>query len=117
MMSSMYEELQKCFEHVASVVELDGPLKDLFADTTRLEKCETLNALIATKMKEGSSVSAHVVHMIGLLERLSNLETEVGRELSITIILQSLPPSYIGFRLNYQMNHMDKLPSCCFDPV
>ena len=55
-----------------------------------------------------SSVSEHVVKMSGYVQRLNALECKILDELAIDRVLQSLPPSYKGFVLNYNMQGMTK---------
>ena len=46
----------------------------------------------------------HGLKMNGYIERLGSLGFVMDAELSIDLILQSLPDSYASFVLNYQMN-------------
>jgi hypothetical protein len=59
-------------------------------------------------MDEHSSVSDHVVKMSGYVQRLNELDCQILDELAIDSMLQSLPPSYKGFVLNYNMQGMSK---------
>ena len=55
-------------------------------------------------MVEGTSAMQHGLKMNGYIERLASLGIVMDAELSIYLILQSLPDSYASFVLNYQMN-------------
>ena len=57
-------------------------------------------------MEEHSSVSEHLVKMSGYVQCLKALECEIPDELAIDRVLQSLPPSYKQFVLNYNMHGM-----------
>jgi hypothetical protein len=46
--------------------------------------------------------------MIGYIQRLEQLECKIPDELKTDRVLQSLPPSYNGFVLNYNMQGMKK---------
>ena len=46
--------------------------------------------------------------MIGYIETLDRLGSELHDDLAIDVILQSLPPSYEPFIMNFQMNGMEK---------
>jgi hypothetical protein len=59
-------------------------------------------------MDEHSSVSEHVVKMSGYVQHLNALECQILDKLAIDMVLQSLPPSYKGFVLNYNMQGMTK---------
>src|SRR3954467_7569504 len=65
-------------------------------------------------MDEHGSVSDHVVKMSGYVQRLNALECQIPDELVVDRVLQSLPPSYKGFVLNYNMQGMTKTPSELF---
>src|SRR3954463_5618182 len=65
-------------------------------------------------MDEHSSVSEQVVKMSGYVQRLNALECQIPDELAVDRVLQSLPPSYKGFVLNYNMQGMTKTPSELF---
>ena len=62
-------------------------------------------------MAEGSSVSEHVIKMFGYGMRLRALGFPILAELSTDLVLASLPPSYNGFIMNYNMNGMEKTPN------
>src|SRR5262249_11264337 len=57
-------------------------------------------------MAERSSAAQHALKMNGYIERLGALGFVMDHELSIDLILQSLPDSYAHFVLNYQMNSL-----------
>ena len=65
-------------------------------------------------MEENSSVSEHVLKMSGYSNRLAELGIELLQEATTNRILQSLPPSYKSFVLNYNMQGMNKSPSELF---
>ena len=65
-------------------------------------------------MEEHSSVSEHVVKMSGYVQRLNALECKIPNELTIDRVLQSLPPSFKGFVMNYNMHGMAKTLSEVF---
>jgi hypothetical protein len=46
--------------------------------------------------------------MSGYVQRLNVLECQIPDKLAIDMVLQSLPPSYKGFVLNYNMQGMTK---------
>ena len=59
-------------------------------------------------MEENSSVSEHILKMSGLHNRLSQLGVNLPDDAVIGRILQSLPPSYKSFVMNYNMQGMNK---------
>src|SRR6266536_3387448 len=69
-----------------------------------------MKALMECKMAEGSSVGEHVVKMIGYAERLKTLEFPLPPGHMMDMLLSSLPLSYDGFVMNYNMSGMEKAP-------
>ncbi|KAL0405968.1 UNVERIFIED_CONTAM: hypothetical protein Slati_3910700 [Sesamum latifolium] len=59
-------------------------------------------------MTEGSSVHSHGVKMLSLMEKLKDLKAGLNNDTYIDVILQSLPPSYDPFIVNYNMNGLEK---------
>ncbi|KAL0355574.1 UNVERIFIED_CONTAM: hypothetical protein Sradi_4004300 [Sesamum radiatum] len=59
-------------------------------------------------MIEGSSVQSHGVTMLSLVEKLEDLKAGLNNDMYIDVILQSLPPSYDPFIVNYNMNGLEK---------
>ena len=75
---------------------------------TRAERYNISSSLFACKLIEGSLVSPHVIKMIGYIESLERLSSPLNVDLAIEVILQSLPPSYKQFIMNFHMNSMEK---------
>ena len=59
-------------------------------------------------MEEHNNVSEHVVKMSSYVQRLNDLDCKIPDDLAIDRVLQSLPPSYKAFVLNYNMQGMRK---------
>jgi hypothetical protein len=59
-------------------------------------------------MDKHISLSEHVVKMSGYIQCLNALECQILDDLAIDRVLQSLPPSYKGFVLNYNIQGMTK---------
>ncbi|KAL0367261.1 UNVERIFIED_CONTAM: hypothetical protein Sradi_3616200 [Sesamum radiatum] len=66
-------------------------------------------AFLGTKIVEGSSVQSHRVKMLSPAEKLENLKVRLDNDTYIDVILQSLPPSYDPFIINYNMNGFEKI--------
>ena len=107
MLSSMAPDQQKQNEHLPAR-DMDLHLRELFQESARAERFETSRALFSCKMQEGSPVATHVLKMIGYIERLENLGCAMDNALYTDLILTSLPESFGGFVVNYNMNHLDK---------
>jgi hypothetical protein len=105
----MESDLQKRFEkmsafEIISIIDLTT----IFAPQAREERYEGFELFFSTRMDEHNSVSKHVVKMYGYIQRLNALDCQILDELAIDRVLQSLPHSYKGFVLNYNMQGMSK---------
>src|SRR3954465_1352630 len=94
--------------------EIITDLKVVFAPEARDERYEASEAFFSAKMDEHGSVSEHVVKMSGYVQCLNALECQIPDELAVDRVLHSLPPSYKGFVLNYNMQGMTKTTSELF---
>ena len=59
-------------------------------------------------MEENSSLSEHILKMSGYNNHLIQLGVNLPNDSVIERILQSLPPSYKSFMMNYNMQGMNK---------
>ncbi|KAK1608980.1 hypothetical protein QYE76_032653 [Lolium multiflorum] len=100
-------ELQKRFEH-HDPCEMIRELKVIFETHAAVESYEASKQFFGCMMEEGSSVSEHVFAMSGHARKLSDLGIVIPNQLGIHRVLQSLPPSYKNFVMNYNMQNMNK---------
>ncbi|KAL0295981.1 UNVERIFIED_CONTAM: hypothetical protein Sradi_6650200 [Sesamum radiatum] len=99
-LSSMSNEIQKQFERYEDVWSIMHRMKELYAVT---------KAFFGARMIEGSSIREHGVMMLSLVEKLKDLQADLEKEETyVDVILQSLPPSYDQFIINYNMNGLEK---------
>src|SRR3989337_2406797 len=99
--------LQIRFEH-HEAYEMFQELKLVFQVHARVERYDTSDKFFSCKMEENSSVSEHVLKMSGYFNHLNQLGVNLPGEVAIDRVLQSLPPSYKGFVMNYNMQGMEK---------
>ena len=83
-------------------------LKLIFQANARIERYEVSNKFYSCKMEENSSVSEHILKMSGYNNHLIQLGVNLPDDCVIDRILQSLPPSYKSFVMNYNMQGMNK---------
>ena len=83
-------------------------LKMVFQAHAPVERYEVSDKFYSCKMEENSSVSEHILKMSGLHNRLSQLGVNLPDDAVIDRILQSLPPSYKSFLMNFNMQGMEK---------
>ncbi|KAK1696642.1 hypothetical protein QYE76_013339 [Lolium multiflorum] len=104
---SLESDLQKRFEH-HDPHELMNELKAIFETHAAVECYEASKQFFSCMMEEGSSVSEHMLAMTGHAKKLSDLGIVIPNRLGINRVLQSLPPSYKNFVMNYNMQNMNK---------
>ena len=83
-------------------------LKLIFQPNTGVDRYEVSNKFYSCKMEENSSVSEHILSMSGYHNHLTQLGVNLPDDSVIDRVLQSLPPSYKGFVMNYNMQGTDK---------
>ncbi|KAL0404159.1 UNVERIFIED_CONTAM: Transposon Ty2-GR1 Gag-Pol polyprotein [Sesamum radiatum] len=83
-------------------------MKEVYAVPDLHIRYATRKAFFETKMAEGSFVQSHGVNMLFLVEKLEDLKVGLENDTYIDVILQSLPPSYDSFIVNYNLNGLEK---------
>ncbi|KAK1648384.1 hypothetical protein QYE76_066189 [Lolium multiflorum] len=104
---SLEADLQKRFER-HDPHELVNELKAIFETHAAVECYEASKHFFSCMMEEGSSVSEHMLVMTGHAKKLSDLGIVIPNRLGINCVLQSLPPSYKNFVMNYNTQNMKK---------
>ncbi|KAK1604961.1 hypothetical protein QYE76_028634 [Lolium multiflorum] len=104
---TLESDLQKHFEH-HDPHELMKELKAIFETHAAVECYEASKHFFSCMMEEGSSISEHMLAMTGHAKKLSDLGIVIPNRLGINHVLQSLPPSYKNFVMNYNMQNMNK---------
>ena len=102
MLASMCNELQRQHEDMESRAMLLH-LMQFFVERSRPKRYEISKSLFRTQMAESSYVQAHVLKMIEWIKRLTMLGVELPIEMSMDLILQSLPDSFSQFIVNFNM--------------
>ncbi|KAL0444597.1 UNVERIFIED_CONTAM: hypothetical protein Slati_2182400 [Sesamum latifolium] len=104
----MTNEIQKQYDRLEDVPSIMLRMKEVYAVPDRHVRYAATKAFFGTKMTEGSSVHSHGVKMLSLVEKLEDLKVGLDNDTYIDVILQSLPPSYDPFIVNYNMNGLEK---------
>ncbi|KAL0290545.1 UNVERIFIED_CONTAM: hypothetical protein Sradi_7047700, partial [Sesamum radiatum] len=107
-LASMTNEIQKQYDRLEDVPSIMLRMKDVYTIPDRHIRYAATKAFFGTKMAEGSSVQSHGVTMLSLVEKLEDLKARLNNDTYIDVILQSLPPSYDPFIVNYNMNGLEK---------
>ena len=107
MLYSLELGLQKRFERHGAY-EMLQELKMVFQAHAQVKRYEVYDKFYSCKMEENSSVSEHILKMSGYNNHLIQLGVNLLDDCVIDKILQSLPPSYKSFVMNYNMQGMEK---------
>lgn len=105
-LASMSNELQRQHEGMDTQSILLN-LKELYGEQSRTARYEISKQLFRARMNEGTPVQNHVLMVIDLITRLSQLGFAMDSELSQELILQSLPDSFSQFVVNFHMNKLN----------
>ncbi|KAL0439559.1 UNVERIFIED_CONTAM: hypothetical protein Slati_2438900 [Sesamum latifolium] len=109
MLASITHKIQKQYDRSDDVPSIMLRMKEVYAVPDWHIRYTVIKAFFRTKMIEGSSVQSHGVKMLFLMEKLEDLKAELDNDTYIDVILQSLPPSYDPFIINYNMNGLEKM--------
>ncbi|KAL0396362.1 UNVERIFIED_CONTAM: hypothetical protein Scaly_0084600 [Sesamum calycinum] len=104
----MTNDIQKQYDRLDDVPPIMFYMKEVYAVLHRHIRYVATKVFFGTKMVEGSSVYNHGIKMLSLMEKLEDLKAGLDNDTYIDVILQSLPPSYDPFIINYNMNRFEK---------
>ncbi|KAL0409797.1 UNVERIFIED_CONTAM: hypothetical protein Sradi_1914100 [Sesamum radiatum] len=103
----MTNDIQKQYDRHDDVQSIMLRMSQIYAVPDRYIRYDATKAFFGTKMIEGSSIQEHGVKMLSLVEKLKDFKANLEKETYIDVILQSLPPSFDSFLMNYNMNWLD----------
>ncbi|KAL0294476.1 UNVERIFIED_CONTAM: hypothetical protein Sradi_6885700 [Sesamum radiatum] len=106
-LASMTNDIQKQYDRHDGVASIMLCMKEVYAVPDRHIRYAAKKIFSGTKMTEGSSVRGGI-KMLSLVEKLEDLQGGLDNDTYIDVILQSLPPSYDPFVVNYNMNVLEK---------
>ncbi|KAL0292436.1 UNVERIFIED_CONTAM: hypothetical protein Scaly_2590900 [Sesamum calycinum] len=107
-LASMSNDVQKQYDRLDDVASILQCMKEVYAIPDRHTRYVATKEFFRAKMTEGSSVQEHGVKMLSLVEKLEDLKAGLDNDTYIDVILQSLPPSYDPFIINFNMNGLEK---------
>ncbi|KAL0304840.1 UNVERIFIED_CONTAM: Retrovirus-related Pol polyprotein from transposon TNT 1-94 [Sesamum calycinum] len=92
-LASMSNDVQKQYDRLDDVASILQRMKEVYVIPDRHTRV---------------SIQEHGVKMLSLVEKLEDLKAELENDTYIDVILQSLPPSYDPFIVNFNMNGLEK---------
>ena len=78
-------------------------LNDSFGMLDDVERHKISCAIFNARMRDGASVTDHVLYMIEMIERLTKLDFPLHEQLGKDAILNSLPKSFLPFLTHFRM--------------
>ena len=78
-------------------------LRGSFGTLDDVEWHKTSCTIFNVRMREGASITDHVLYMIEQIEKLSKLSFSLHEQLEKDTILNSLPKSYLSFLSHFRM--------------
>lgn len=75
-----------------------------YHQSARQEKYEIISSMVTARMKDGEPITSHLQKTQRFMDRLLKLNVDFPEDMTIDIILHSLPHSYDQFRMSYHMN-------------
>ncbi|XP_073294541.1 uncharacterized protein [Primulina huaijiensis] len=106
-LASMSDELQMMLQEVVNAAGIYGHLQELHGKQTHPLRNVTVKELMTSRLRDGASVHGHGVRMIGLIKKLVGMDLVIPNELSKNILLFSLPLSFDGFVIKFNINKLE----------
>ncbi|KAL0427496.1 UNVERIFIED_CONTAM: hypothetical protein Slati_2924400 [Sesamum latifolium] len=107
-LASMSNDIQKQYDRLDDVASILQRMKEIYVIPDRHTRYVATKEFFRTKMTKGSCVQVHGVNMLSLVEKLDDLKVGLNNDINIDVILQSLPPSYDLFIINFNINGLEK---------
>ncbi|KAL0391243.1 UNVERIFIED_CONTAM: Retrovirus-related Pol polyprotein from transposon TNT 1-94 [Sesamum calycinum] len=104
----MTNDIQKQYDRLENVPSTMLYMREVYAVPDRHTRYVATKAFFGTRIAEGLSVQSHGFKMLSLVEKLKDIKAGLNNDTYIDVILQSLPPSYDPFIINYNMKGLEK---------
>ncbi|KAL9230639.1 hypothetical protein vseg_005966 [Gypsophila vaccaria] len=104
---AMEPHLQRCFIS-QNANRIFTTLTNEFSQAPRIVRYDAAVRFFEAKLQRGQAVSPHVLGMIENVEKLDSLGCKIERSIVVDRILHSLHDGFTQFRVNYNMNDMQK---------
>ncbi|XP_073288914.1 uncharacterized protein [Primulina huaijiensis] len=100
MLAGMNDVLRLKHEHVENAYEIYG-------QQSSQSKHKAIKNAMNARMKKGQSVGEHVLNMINYFTEAETHGATIDDDMQVSMILESLPPTFLQFKSNYVMNKLD----------
>ena len=100
MLTVMIDKLSHRFKN-AQLQNILQILNESFGTSDDVERYKTTCDIFKARLREGASITDHILYMIEMIECLSKLDFLLHEQLGKDVILNSLPKSYLPFLTHY----------------
>ena len=105
LLAAMDEVLRTKHEAFETASEIMESLQKMFGQPSEQARHEAIKDVMNGKMKNGSSVSEHVLKMIHYFNEAEINGAKIDENTQVGMILDTLSLAFLQFRTNYIMNH------------
>ena len=105
-LASLNEVLQSQHKSMSTSSAMLLSLLEMFGVHSRSAKKMVMKQIMNTRMSEGTPVRDHMIKMIRLFNELGDLGVDIDWETQNNMVLETFPPSFNHFKLNYSMNKL-----------
>ncbi|XP_074299944.1 uncharacterized protein LOC141631130 [Silene latifolia] len=88
--------------------EIFTRMNTMFSQTPKIRQYEAAVRFFEDKLEKGQKVGPHVLKMVEHIDTLEHLGCNIPKTFAVDRILHSLSNKFAHFRVNYNMNNMDK---------
>ncbi|XP_074321600.1 uncharacterized protein LOC141658572 [Silene latifolia] len=88
--------------------EIFTRMTTMFSQTPKVRQYEAAARFFEAKLERGQKIGPHVLKIVEHVDTLERLGCAIPKTLVVDRILHSLPTKFAHFRVNYNMNNMDK---------
>ena len=106
-LASLNEMLQSQHQSMSISSAMLLSLQEMFGVQSRSTKKMVIKQKMNTRMSEGTLVRDHIIKMIEHFNELGDLGADIDCETQNNMVLETLPPSFNHFKLNYSMNKLE----------
>ena len=106
MLARMKDVLKKKHEDMETAYEICESLQAMFGQQSDQCHHEATRSYMNAKMKKGVSVREHVLNTINLMHEEEIHGATIDERTQVSIILESLTPTFLQFTTNYVMNKL-----------
>ncbi|XP_075523993.1 uncharacterized protein LOC142556418 [Primulina tabacum] len=106
-LAGMNDVLRLKHEHVENSYQIMDSLQVMFSQRSSQSKHEAIKNSMNAKMKKGQSVGAHVLNMVNYFTEAETHDASIDDGTQMSMILESLPPTFLQFKSNYVMNKLN----------